>query len=128
MKTEPLSINVTRHQNRWLVVLLNNGVEESRAMCALKRDIGWVSRELLRWFVKLGGVSAFASAARKRQTAGPVGKVWHGVDAEGLRKVVAATDNILRNTTLCPRDTNGDGDCGRRLCPVCGEQKSNFGV
>lgn len=21
----------------------------------------------------------------------------------------------------CPRDTNGDGDCGDRWCPVCGE-------
>jgi hypothetical protein len=22
----------------------------------------------------------------------------------------------------CPRDTNGDGDCGRPLCPHCGEK------
>ena len=22
----------------------------------------------------------------------------------------------------CPRDTNGDGDCGRILCPVCGDK------
>jgi len=22
----------------------------------------------------------------------------------------------------CPRDTNGDGDCGRILCPICGDK------
>lgn len=23
----------------------------------------------------------------------------------------------------CPRDTNGDGDCGQRLCPVCNAER-----
>jgi len=27
--------------------------------------------------------------------------------------------NKLKN---CPRDTNGDGDCGRVLCPICGNK------
>ncbi len=31
-----------------------------------------------------------------------------------------ATDNLLKNGALCPNDTDGDGDCGRPLCPVCG--------
>lgn len=33
----------------------------------------------------------------------------------------AAADNILKNGGLCPADTDGDGDCGRRMCPWCGE-------
>ncbi len=36
-----------------------------------------------------------------------------------------AVDNILKNGKLCPNDTDGDGDCGKPLCPVCGEFKSN---
>lgn len=35
-----------------------------------------------------------------------------------------AADNILRNGQACPRDTDGDGDCGRPLCPVCGIRPS----
>ena len=26
------------------------------------------------------------------------------------------------NIKNCPRDTNGDGDCGRILCPICGDK------
>ena len=37
-----------------------------------------------------------------------------------------AADNILRNGRLCPNDTDGDGDCGRRLCPVCGERANSL--
>lgn len=25
----------------------------------------------------------------------------------------------------CPSDTNGDGDCGRRACPYCGEKRAH---
>lgn len=31
-----------------------------------------------------------------------------------------AVDNLLRNSVACPNDTDGDGDCGRPGCPVCG--------
>lgn len=26
------------------------------------------------------------------------------------------------NIENCPRDTNGDGNCGRILCPICGDK------
>jgi hypothetical protein len=34
---------------------------------------------------------------------------------------IDAVDNLLRNGRLCPNDTDGDGDCGRPMCPVCGK-------
>lgn len=34
---------------------------------------------------------------------------------ERLRNVVICARNVK-----CPRDTNGDNDCGRLGCPVCG--------
>jgi len=33
-----------------------------------------------------------------------------------------SVDNQLRNGRACPNDTDGDGDCGRVLCPVCGQR------
>lgn len=37
-----------------------------------------------------------------------------------LERAKDAVDNLLRNGRLCPNDTDGDGDCGRPMCPVCG--------
>lgn len=34
-----------------------------------------------------------------------------------------SVDNQLRNGKVCQRDTDGDGDCGRPLCPVCGNHR-----
>lgn len=36
-----------------------------------------------------------------------------------------SVDNQLRNGVTCPMDTDGDGDCGRRYCPVCGTMRQN---
>ena len=33
-----------------------------------------------------------------------------------------AADNLLKNGKTCPNDTDGDGDCGKRYCPICGKQ------
>ena len=81
-------IKVTRIGKRWhcrLVVkepdypysaaLLERCYDEMA--CQNQQDIGWCCREMLRWYAKTGGQSAFADAARKRQTEGPVGKVWY---------------------------------------------------
>ena len=40
---------------------------------------------------------------------------WKG--AQGLWNVPAEHGALLAAGVPCPRDTNGDGDCGRRLCP-----------
>lgn len=38
-----------------------------------------------------------------------------------LQLATRAVVNLLRNGALCPNDTDGDGDCGRPMCPVCGK-------
>lgn len=37
--------------------------------------------------------------------------------ADGLAKIAADLP------TACSRDTDGDGNCGRRLCPECGDPR-----
>jgi hypothetical protein len=37
-----------------------------------------------------------------------------------LKSAVTAVDQVLRGVTRCERDTDGDGNCGRPLCPNCG--------
>ena len=48
---------------------------KSEWRCQDKIDITWMCREMLRWRDKLGHTTPFTSAARKRQTGKPVGKV-----------------------------------------------------
>ena len=75
---DKLSVVVTREGSRWVGVLSVNGKEYDRSACALKSDIGWMCREMLRWYDKLGGNSAWAKSARRRQRGNPTGKVWVG--------------------------------------------------
>lgn len=50
----------------------------------------------------------------------------HVREARGVLELARdAVDNILRNGRLCPNDTDGDGDCGRPMCPVCGRERHN---
>lgn len=88
MSKEEPEIRVTRIKDRWhcrLIVLepYNDSTEEliervyDEMACSNQQDIGWCCRTMLRWYAKTGGYSAFADAARKRNTAGPVGKVWY---------------------------------------------------
>ncbi len=39
-----------------------------------------------------------------------------------------SVDNEMRNGRTCPDDTDGDGDCGRPSCPVCGTMRQNAPV
>ena len=74
-----LDINVRHIGGRYSAQLKKDGEVIDHMMCENKRDIGWICREMLRWFCKLGGDSKWAAAARARQNASPlpVGKVWH---------------------------------------------------
>ena len=74
-----LEIKVTKIKDRWHASLIKDGKVIDEMACALKEDIGWISREMLRWYDKLGGISKFASAARHRQTAGSKGQVWNNL-------------------------------------------------
>jgi hypothetical protein len=74
--TEP-SIKVTKIRNRWHARLLLGDKVYDEMACEVKEDISWISREMLRWYDKCGGKSAFASAARKRHTKPHIGRVWY---------------------------------------------------
>lgn len=73
---DDLDIKVTRIANRWHARLLVDGEMRDEMACELRCDIGWICREMLRWFDKVEGCSAFAAAARDRQKERPVGRIW----------------------------------------------------
>lgn len=73
-----LRLTVTYMDKRWVATLYVQDEEFDRMACENKCDIGWICRELLRWFSKLGGVSEWAESARRRQTPFPQGRVWGG--------------------------------------------------
>ena len=70
-------IKVTKIKNRWHARMIIDDVVRDEMACENRVDIGWICREMLRWFVKGGGRSEFASAARKRQQSGAQGQVWY---------------------------------------------------
>lgn len=80
------TIKVTKIKNRWHSRLLLGEKVFDEMACELQEDIGWISREMLRWYVKNGGVSKFASSARKRHTKPKIGRVWYRRELECGRK------------------------------------------
>ena len=86
MQDQQLEIKVTRINNRYHARLINATTQEvlDEMACQLRRDVGWISREMLRWYSKLGGQSQFAEAARDRQNNStiPVGKTWTRLQLE----------------------------------------------
>lgn len=73
--TEP-TLKITHIKDRYHARLFLNQEVLDEMACALKEDISWICREMLRWYDKMGGVSKLAMAARRRQTPSPAGKVW----------------------------------------------------
>ena len=74
-----LNIKVTFIKNRGHARLLEGSKILDEMACSTRQDIGWICREMLRWYDKWGGkYSELAVAARKRQndTLYPIGKVW----------------------------------------------------
>lgn len=72
-----LDIKVTRIGSRWHAQLRVNGVLYDEMACAERVDIGWICREMMRWYDKNGGLSPYAHSARVRQARGPYGKVYY---------------------------------------------------
>lgn len=83
---EKLKIKVTKIGSLWHARLSEDNRVISEYACECKEDIGWICREMLRWFDKLGGISKFASAARSRQIGAPRGRVWRDVFKSGKRR------------------------------------------
>jgi len=72
-----MDIKVTKIKDDWYVRLLaDSGIVLSEMACNLKEDIGWASREMLRWQDKMGNTNDWTSFARQRQVNDPKGKVW----------------------------------------------------
>lgn len=72
-----LNIKVTKICNKWHARLLDDGKVLDEMACASRLDIGWICREMLRWYDKAGNVSKWAASARKKHVAMPVCKVWY---------------------------------------------------
>lgn len=79
LKETKLDIKVTKIGQRYHARLYkHDGTILDEMACRTRLDIGWICREMLRWFDKNGGISKFAMASRKRQrNAAPVDKVWY---------------------------------------------------
>ena len=75
--SDSISIKVTKIGKLWHARLLENKRVIDESACTRKDDIGWICRNMLRWYSKLGGVSKFADAASMRQdTCNPKGTVY----------------------------------------------------
>lgn len=79
LKETKIDIKVTKIGQRYHARLLqDDGTILDEMACISRLDIGWICKEMLRWFDKNGGISKFAMASRKRKRdARPVDKVWY---------------------------------------------------
>lgn len=84
---DEISIKVTtingRHHAR---IYREDGTVHSEMACAEKQDVGYICRELARWYDKRGGESEQCSASRdrsaKKKQPQPVGRIWWESDLE----------------------------------------------
>ena len=80
---QELDVKVTRINKRWHARLIVNGKVWDEMACSNTLDIGWICREMMRWYSKLGGCSRQAEFARhttrpsRIRGANPVGRVWY---------------------------------------------------
>lgn len=92
---EKLRTKATFMKNRFHVVLLEDDMVINEMACRIKQDIRWCCRYMLRWYIKIGGVSKTASASRRRahkNSLTPAGKIWyekdlrHGINNKRISK------------------------------------------
>lgn len=73
-----LSIKVTNINNQYHARLFLGDKIIDEMSCCEKIDIGWICREMLRWYDKsFYPYSKFASKSRERQSSSPIGKVQY---------------------------------------------------
>ena len=79
-----LDIKVTKINGRWHARLLEGTKVNSEMACARREDVGYICRELLRWYDKCSGSSTYAGKSRERLNTketnirtSPLGKIWH---------------------------------------------------
>ncbi len=73
-------VTVTHINHRWHARLIVGGEVFDEMACELKCDIGFICREMYRWYDKTGGVSQAAAAARHRHTRPALGRIWYRKD------------------------------------------------
>lgn len=74
------TIKVTRIGKRWHARLFHpDGRIIDEMACVLRDDIGWICREMLRWYDKAGWLplSRHAMSARRRHNTPRNGQVWY---------------------------------------------------
>ena len=75
---ETLSIKTTRINDRWHARLYKKEKIVDEMACNDRRDIGYICKEMLRWYDKMGGVSDMATSSRRRNKSRHIyGKVWY---------------------------------------------------
>lgn len=84
-------IKVTKINGRFHIRLFQpDQTLHSECACALKEDISFCCKYLLRWYDKLGGDSKMADAARMRnKNHTTTGKVWLNIHLLGYAQRVA---------------------------------------
>lgn len=85
-----LEVKVTRINNKWHCRLLENKKVIDEMACENTQDIGYICREVLRWYCKLGGDDIFAKKARERQQneKGPIGKIWYKTQLDAKKSKI----------------------------------------
>ena len=79
---ELLSLKVTKIKKRWHARLKEADRLIGESACELKEDVGYICRDLFRWYGKLGGVKRKHPKSGPQQPnpskfkLGPAGKVW----------------------------------------------------
>lgn len=98
-------VKVTKIGNRWHARLIENGKVIDEMACERREDIGWISREMLRWYAKTGGSSRFADSARDRhnESTKPAGKIWYRPDLEKLNQDQGIDQGTMSKETLAKR-------------------------
>lgn len=86
MEEANLKIKVTKIRSWWHARLFQDDRVIDEYRCDDSRDIKWICREMLRWFDKMGGMSKWASAARKRQTMEKFGKTQNVYQQNNIDK------------------------------------------
>ena len=82
--SEP-EIKVTKIKNRYHARLIYEQNIIDEMACQEKQDIGFICKQLMRWFDKsLFEHSKYASACRSRESSNnqPLGKIWYRVDLD----------------------------------------------
>ena len=65
--------NIVRIEN-----VIEDGIVIDEMACVKSEDIGWICREMLRWYDKMCDKSdELAKSARKRQTSKPIGQIYY---------------------------------------------------